>query len=94
MREHVTDEFDLQQLATLAGLSKFQIHRLFKRAVGEAPSRYHMSLRIHEAKRLLRESSKSILDVAMDGGYTNPSHFAQIFLRETGLSPSDYRRQR
>jgi len=32
--------------------------------------------------------------VALDVGYTNPSHFAQLFRRETRLSPSDYRRQR
>jgi len=94
MREHIADDFDLQQLATLAGLSKFHFHRLFKRAVGDAPSRYHMNLRMHEAKRLLRETRQSVVAVGLDVGYTNPSHFAQIFRRETGLSPSDYRRQR
>jgi AraC family transcriptional regulator len=34
------------------------------------------------------------MDVALDVGYTNPSHFAHLFRKETGLSPSDYRRQR
>jgi AraC family transcriptional regulator len=47
-----------------------------------------------EAKRLLRETKKSVVDVALDVGYANPSHFAQLFRRETGLAPSDYRRQR
>jgi len=94
MREHVADNFDLQQLATLAGLSKFHFHRLFKHAAGEAPSRYHMNLRMHEAKRLLRETKKTVLDIGLEVGYANPSHFAQIFRRETGLPPSDYRRQR
>jgi AraC family transcriptional regulator len=37
---------------------------------------------------------KSVVDVAFDVGYANPSHFAQLFRRETGLSPSYYRRQR
>jgi AraC family transcriptional regulator len=46
------------------------------------------------AKRLLRETKKSVVEVALDVGYGNPSHFAQIFRRQTGLSPSDYRRQR
>jgi len=94
MREHIADDFDLQQLASLAGLSKYHFHRLFKRAVGEAPSRYHMNLRMHEAKRLLRETRQSVVAVGLDVGYTNPSHFAHIFRRETGLSPNDYRRQR
>ena len=47
-----------------------------------------------EAKRLLRETKQSVVAVALDVGYANPSHFAQLFRRETGPSPSDYRRQR
>lgn len=93
IKDHIADDFDLEQLATHAGLSKFHFHRLFRGAVGEAPARYHMSLRMNEAKRLLRETKKSVVDVAMDVGYSNPSHFAQIFRRETGLSPRDYRQQ-
>jgi len=51
-------------------------------------------LRINRARQLLRETKKSVIEVALDVGYTNPSHFAQIFRRETGLTPSEYRRQR
>jgi AraC-like DNA-binding protein len=49
---------------------------------------------VDEARRLLRETKKSVVEVALDVGYANPSHFAQLFRRETGLSPSDYHRQR
>jgi AraC family transcriptional regulator len=94
MREHIAEDFNLEQLAALAGLSRFHFHRLFKTAVGESPSHYHINLRMHEAKRLLRETKKGVVEVAMEVGYTNPSHFAQLFRRETGLSPSDYRQQR
>lgn len=94
MKEHLAEDFDLQQLAARAGLSKFHFHRLFKRAVGEAPLRHHMNLRMHEAKRLLRETSQSVVAIGLEVGYSNPSHFARIFRREIGLSPSEYRRQR
>jgi AraC family transcriptional regulator len=94
MREHISEDPSLEQLAALAGLSKFHFHRLFKKAVGESPSHHHLNMRMHEAKRLLRETKQSIVEVALDLGYANPSHFAQIFRRETGLSPSDYRQQR
>ena len=94
MAEHLAEDFNLDQLAAQAGLSKFHFHRLFKGAVGMAPSRYHMNLRMDEAKRLLRETKQSVVAVALDVGYANPSHFAQLFRRQTGLSPSDYRRQR
>jgi len=89
MAEHMTEEFSLDQLAAQAGLSKFHFLRLFKSAVGVSPLSYHINLRIEESKRLLRETKQSVVAVALDVGYSNPSHFAQLFRRETGLSPRD-----
>jgi AraC family transcriptional regulator len=94
LAENLAEEFNLDRLAAQAGLSKFYFNRLFKSAMGVSPSHYHITLRMDEAKRLLRETRKSVVDVALDVGYANPSHFAQLFRRETGLSPSDYRQQR
>src|SRR5919112_1181283 len=94
MSEHIAEEFSLDRLAEQAGLSRFHFQRLFKAATGVSPSRYHINLRMEEARRLLRETKMNVVDVALEVGYTNPSHFAQLFRRETGLSPSDYRRQR
>ncbi|PAW78332.1 MAG: AraC family transcriptional regulator [Verrucomicrobia bacterium Tous-C9LFEB] len=94
MEEHVAEDFNLARLAAQAGISKFHFHRLFKSALGVSPSHYQINLRMNAARQMLRETKKSIIDIAMDVGYTNPSHFARLFQRETGLSPSDYRRQR
>jgi AraC family transcriptional regulator len=94
MTQNLAEEFNLDRLAAQAGLSKFYFNRLFKSALGVSPSRYHMQMRMEEAKRRLRETKESIVSVGLDVGYANPSHFAQLFRRETGLSPSDYRRQR
>jgi AraC family transcriptional regulator len=94
MAENVAEEFNLDRLAARVGLSKFYFNRLFKSAMGVSPSRYHITLRLDAAKRLLRESKRSVVEVALDVGYANPSHFAKLFRKETGLSPSDYRQQR
>ena len=94
MAKNVAEEFHLEQLAAQVGLSKFYFNRLFKSAMGVSPSHHQINLRMDEAKRLLRETKKSVLEIALDVGYANPSHFAQLFRRETGLSPSDYRQQR
>ena len=94
MAEHVAEEFNLDRLAAQAGLSKFYFNRLFKTATGVSPSRHQINLRLGEARRRLRETKKSVMEIALDVGYANPSHFAQLFRRETGLAPSDYRRQR
>jgi len=43
---------------------------------------------------MLRETKRSVVEIALDVGSGNPNHFAQLFRRETELAPSDYRRQR
>ena len=94
LAEHRAETLYLDALAAKVGLSKFHFHRLFKRAMGLPPSRFQLDLRMNRARQLLRETKKSVIDVALDVGYTNPSHFAKLFHKETGLTPSEYRRQR
>jgi AraC family transcriptional regulator len=94
MAENMAEEFSLSRLAGQAGMSEFHFNRLFKRATGMPPSQYQIKLRLDAARRLLRETKKSVITIANDVGYGNPSHFAQLFRKETGLSPTDYRRQR
>lgn len=90
---HLDEEFDLEQLAQQAGLSKFHFHRLFKRATGVSPAHYQLNARIEEAKRRLRETKQSVIAIALDVGFASASHFASVFRRETRMTPSDYRRQ-
>jgi AraC family transcriptional regulator len=94
MAEHLAEEFSLARVAEQAGMSEFHFNRLFKRATGLPPSQYQIKLRLDLAKRLLRETEKSVITIVNDVGYSNPSHFAQLFRKDTGLSPTDYRRQR
>lgn len=93
MAENLAEEFNLARLADQVGMSEFYFNRLFKRAAGLPPSQYLIRLRIDAARRLLRETTCSVIEIGNEVGYSNPSHFARIFRKETGLSPSDYRRQ-
>jgi AraC family transcriptional regulator len=94
MAGHLAEEFSLARVAEQAGMSEFHFNRLFKRATGMPPSQYQIKLRLDAARRLLRETTKSVIEIANEVGYSNPSHFAQLIRKETGLSPTDYRRQR
>ncbi|MGO8586822.1 helix-turn-helix domain-containing protein, partial [Rhizobium ruizarguesonis] len=64
----------------------------FKKATGLSPSHYLIRQRIAKARQLLQETNISIIEIGMSVGYSSHSHFAQIFRREAGVSPSDYRR--
>lgn len=91
MERQLTEEFDLDRLAHAAGMSEFHFSRLFKKATGFSPSHYFIRLRMAKARRLLRETGRSVIDIGLDVGYSSPSHFAHIFRREVGVSPTDYR---
>ena len=94
MAEHLAEDFSLARLAEQAGMSEFHFNRLFKRVTGVPLSQYQIRLRLDVARRLLRETKESVITIANDVGYSNPSHFAQLFRKATGLSPTTYRRQR
>ena len=88
---HLAEDLPSARLAQEAGYSPFHFSRLFKRAMGVSPSRYLIRLRTERARRLLRETTKSIIEIGLEVGYTNPSHFAQVFRQEVGSTPSEYR---
>lgn len=93
MEANLAEGFSLDELAAQAQLSKFHFSRLFKQATGLSPSRYLLDLRLKTARRLLRETDRSIIEIALDIGYRNPGRFAQLFRRELGITPSEYRRR-
>jgi AraC family transcriptional regulator len=93
LETHLDEEFSLDRLAREVGVSEFHFCRLFKKTTGFTPSRYFMRMRMEKARRLLRETTKNVIEVGLDVGYSSPSHFAQIFKREVGVPPSEYRGQ-
>ncbi|MDC7788811.1 AraC family transcriptional regulator [Rhodoplanes sp. TEM] len=88
----LAEPFSLARLAREAGLSPFHFSRLFRRATGTSPSQHFIRLRMTEARRLLRETDHSVIEIGMAVGYSSPSRFAQVFRREVGVPPTQYRR--
>lgn len=91
MEARLDRDFQLATFSRVAGLSAFHFGRAFKQSTGYPPSQYFIRLRMDRARRLLRETSRPIIDIALDVGYSSASHFAQVFRRETGVAPSEYR---
>jgi AraC family transcriptional regulator len=91
IRGNLSEALSLEAIAQRAGLSRFHLLRLFKRACGETPFQHITRLRIEEACRLLASGSRSVAEIAFRCGYENPAHFASAFRRVTGVSPTTYR---
>ncbi|MDP0490424.1 MAG: helix-turn-helix domain-containing protein [Verrucomicrobiota bacterium JB023] len=91
MEGRLSEKFDLAAFARVAEMSDFHFSRMFKKATGFSPSHYFIHLRMVEARRLLRETNLSIIDIGLEVGYSSASHFSQAFRREVGVSPTRYR---
>ena len=95
VREFIESRIDkplnLEQIAAAAGFSPFHFHRQFKKATGVTPRQYLEQIRIERAKALLTESELRIVDVALQVGFVDQSHFTTTFRKRTSKTPREFR---
>jgi AraC family transcriptional regulator len=91
MAENYTQDLRLEELARIAGISRFHFAREFKRTTGTSPHQYLIKLRIERAKALLTESKMPLVEVGLRSGFSHQSHFTRLFRRFTGATPQSYR---
>jgi AraC family transcriptional regulator len=85
------ENISLSQLAAIAGMSPHYFSELFKQSTGCAPHYYVLRQRMERAKQQLRDPKRSIIDAGLDAGFQNPSHFARVFRKLEGTTPSRFR---
>jgi AraC-like DNA-binding protein len=89
--EHSQAPLDLEQIASMAGLSPFHFLRLFGAALGVTPHQYLLRSRLRRAARLLAEGMHSITEIAYEVGFADLSNFVRSFHRAAGVSPRRFR---
>lgn len=82
----------LASYAAQAGISENYLSRQVKQHTGRSVGAWIDIVRIIKAKRLLADTSVPVIDVATAVGLDDQSYFARFFKRETGLTPSDFRK--
>ncbi|WP_051236979.1 bifunctional transcriptional activator/DNA repair enzyme AdaA [Paenibacillus pinihumi] len=70
--------------------SPYHLQRTFKRIMGVSPSRYIQQVRMEKAKELLLHTDMSVMDIAVAVGISNAAHFATLFRKKTGCTPTTY----
>jgi AraC family transcriptional regulator len=90
--ENLDKNISLSTLADAANMSLCHFATSFKKTTGSSPHRYVLTQRIQRAEQLLRETSLSVLEVALKLGFGHPSNFARAFRRIKGASPNTLRR--
>ena len=90
LRDHVAERVTMQELASIASMTRFRLTRQFQKMFGLPLHAYHLQLRLHEAKRRL-QAGAPIAAVAFDLGFVDQSHLHRRFKGAFGVTPGEWR---
>ena len=85
------EKITLDDLALKAHLSKRQFQRIFTECIGRAPIDHLLHIRVQRAASLLRQTDRSITDIAFDCGFNDSNYFARQFRNVMNHTPKQYR---
>jgi AraC-like DNA-binding protein len=91
MNEHCTEDIQVDELAELAGFSKFHFTRLFKQFIGMSYYDYLNQHRIMYAEKLLIDPNMSVTEVAMRSGFGSLATFNRAFKVYKKCTPTQYK---
>lgn len=91
LEQHFSDAISMDEMAKLAKLSSTHFNRRFQQLLRSTPTEYLRTVRVQTAAKLLSGTQKSLVDIAVETGFTDQSHFTRCFHKSTGLTPRDYR---
>lgn len=94
MESNIEEPLSTDDIASLVGISRRQLERLFKQYLGSLPSRYYLEMRLQRARQLLLETNYSIVQVGLMCGFSSGSHFSTAFGALFGNTPREERQRK
>ena len=91
LERNIHREINLDELASIAHMSRRSFMRVFQSATGTSPLAWIIDRRINRACALLRQTDRRITEIAFDVGFNGSNYFTRQFRQVTGLSPRNYR---
>jgi AraC-like DNA-binding protein len=91
LNDNALEKFSLEKTAKQFGLDKYKFLRLFKQETGLTPNNYSIIKRIEQSKKLL-QTDTDLLEVAIETGFYDLTHFSKHFKKITGITPNTYKK--
>ncbi len=90
--ENFSEDISLDSVSRALAVSKYHIIRIFREKLNTTFQAYINRLRMEKAKQLLSQTSESITQISIQTGYNTIRSFNRVFLADTGVSPTQYRK--
>ena len=90
--EHYSRPLTVRQIADAVYLSRSYMSELFSQTYGVSPHAYLTMYRLSHVKELLHNTGLSLAQIAQQCGFRDAFILSRVFKRETGMSPSEYRK--
>ncbi len=87
---HFEREISLEDLAKMSHLSKSHFSRIFTKEMGISPMHYLKTIRLQNAKKMLRSHKLSITQVSRQCGFNSTAYFSKLFKEHFSLTPKEY----
>ena len=94
LRSKCSEPWTLESMADACRLKRTRFENLTRELTGDAPSVLLNRFRVRQSQSSLKDSDKSITDVAFDAGFGSSQYFSRVFKSLVGMTPTEYRRQR
>ena len=86
-------ELTVSLIAEKIGISEVYLRKLFRAQYGISPSKYLISVRLKNAKKLMKYPFLTLEECALQSGFSSLQYFCRLFKKETGISPGKYRKE-
>lgn len=90
IKKNFREKISLDELCFLYGTNKSTLCRSFREIYGKTVVEYITELKIREAKKLMRDGTQNMTEIATMLGFSSVHYFSRIFKKETGISPTEY----
>lgn len=91
MEQHLDEKISIDQVARNIGLSRRQLERVFHEKTGMAPAAAYRKIRMVKAMFLVERTTRPLIEIALDVGFENSSHFCRTFRENFGITPIRFR---
>jgi transcriptional regulator GlxA family with amidase domain len=93
MELHMSEPFSVNAIAQQLGISVKKLERLFHAEFSLPPASFYKKIRLEIARKVLKETTRPIMNIALDCGFGDISYFGRAFRAAFGSSPREFRRK-